>query len=255
MSEYWSFFSQYFNLFSIIWGGIKIGLLSFIVLLILLIALKKFVLVRRRYKALKYLAYSYYFFIPIIGLCLGFLYGAISTSRDQVIEKLPFYQSSIQSVIEQNFNFNIEISSYSEQSLNSTLDDVVTQAHSMMIAQLKLSDTNRNQTQNFIIMVLDSPIGMRYLKSTLKDKLSSTVGLERGLVDEVFEVKLSNLLSSEVIIKIFAFYIKQLVNGFLLPIMIIWGLLLLIPLIEILFSYSYNKKYQVIVNEINSQTL
>lgn len=253
MSEFWSVFSQYFSILDIIWGAIKTSLLSFIISLVVLIVLKKFVLVRRRYKVLNYLAYSYYFFIPVICLCFGFIYGLIATSRDQVIEKLPLYQSSIQSVIEQNFNFNLEIDNYTSKSLVNNLDDAVTELHSELLTQLNLTYQNHQQTQRFVVMVLNSPIGLSYIKSSLKDKISTTIGLDKQLVNDVFEIKLSQLLTGDTIIKLFSFYIKQMVTDFLITIIIIWVILLLIPLIEIIFAYFYNKKYQMLIEQNKTQ--
>lgn len=251
MSEYWTVFSNYFDIFGVIWGGIKVGLLSFILSLILLLVFKRFVLVRRRYKALKYLAYSYYFIIPIVCLCFGFIYGLITTSRDQVIDKLPIYQTSIQSFIEHNFDFNIQIETYTDRSLDTTLDVTATNVQASIISQLKLTSDNQDKTKQFFVRVLESPAGINYIKSSLKDKISSTVGLDRQLVDEVFQIKLSHILTSELIIKIFAFYIKQMVDSFLIPIIILGCILLLIPLIEIIWAYYYNKRYQLIIKQAN----
>lgn len=247
MTEYWSIFSQYFNPFGIIWGGIKVGVLGFIVALIILFILKRFVLIKRRYKILKYCAYSYYFLVPIICLCFGFIYGATTTSRDQIIDKLPRYQILINGLVKQTFNFNIEIAPSADKNLDDTLDDIVTNMQVKLTKKLKLANDNPNKLQKFLVIVLESPVGMNYIKSSLKEKISSASKLDRKLVDQVFEVKMSKLFTGETIVDFFSFYIKQMVNGFLMPIKVIWGLLLLLPLIEIILASYYHKRTQLFV--------
>lgn len=253
MGDYWSFFSQYFNLLAIIGGGIKISLLSFGIVLILLFVFKKIVLVKRYQRVRTYLAYSYYFWIPIVCLIWGFIYGVITTSRNQVIEKLPLYQTSIQSIIDQNFDLNVEIKNYTDKNLDNVLDDVVTKIRTVMTMKLKQPDNSK--TLKLVIMVLDSPIGSNYIKSSLKDKISATVSLKRELTDEIFEIKFSKLFTSDVIVKVFSFYIKQMVNSFLIPIMLVGILLLLIPLIEIVLANCYNRKHSVVVMQRSAKML
>lgn len=251
--EYYSQFAEYINILSIIWDGIKTGLLCFVIALVVLIILKKRVLVKRSCFPLKLLAGSYYFFIPVICLVLGGGYGFLASARDQIITKLPLYQSSIQMLIDQNFNIEIEVQSYTNKSLDKTIDDVVVDMQQILIAELNIVNENQTSTQKFVLSVLDSSVGKHFLKSQLKGKMASISGLDKGMVEDVFEIKLSEIFTSEVIIKIMGFYVQKIFNGMIIPLVIIWVGLLLIPLVEIIVANCYNRKYQMthIENKIN----
>lgn len=249
MADYYGLFTQYINVFAIIWSGIKTGLLSFIVALIVLVLFKKWVLVRRRYPALRYLAISYYFLIPLVCFGFGLVYGLITTSRDQIIDKLPLYQSTAQSFAEQNFDFNLKIDVYGNKSLDEAMNDAVNDIEYIILSEIELAKQNHQVVYQFILTVIESPVGLKLIKSNLKDKVASCVGLNRQLMDEVFEIKLSQLFTGDTIIKIMGFYVTQIANGFLIPLVIIWLILMLLPVIEIIFACRYNKKYQAFIRQ------
>jgi len=251
MIEYYDLFSQYLSILGVIWGAIRFGLLSFIIALIILIFLRKIVLVQRRYCILKYIARSYYFFIPIICLLFGSCYGFISTAREQVMGKLPFYQTTAQSFIAQNFNIDINIDvktiRYADKNLDNIIHDTLSNINQVILEKSKLAPQGPQKIQQLMLIALESPVGINYIKAKLKERVSTISGIKQQLVNRVFEVKLSRLLTGEMLIEIISFYITLGVNSLLLPIIIIWAALLLISLMEIMFAYFYNKRYQVII--------
>jgi len=253
MIEYYDLFSQYLNILGVIWGAIKFGLLSFIIALIILIFLRKIVLVQRRYCILKYIARSYYFFIPIICLFFGSYYGFITTAREQVMGKLPFYQTTAQSFIAQNFNIDININvktiRYADKNLDNIIHDTLSNINQVILEKSNLAPQAQGpqKIQQLMLIALESPVGINYIKAKLKERVSTISGIKQQLVNRVFEVKLSRLLTGEMLIEIISFYITLGVNSLLLPIIIIWAALLLIPLVEIMFAYFYNKRYQVLI--------
>ncbi|WP_392562689.1 hypothetical protein RHO12_04185 [Orbus sturtevantii] len=248
MSEYYALFSQYFNVLSVIWGGIKFGLFSFILALIVLILFRKVVLVSRRYCVQKYIARSYYFFIPVICLVFGSGYGFIITARDQVISKLPIYQTAAQSFIDQNIDININVKAivYASKNLDDVIDDVIVDIKQSMVTKFKLADQNQQKIQQIMLRAVESPVGIKFIKSKLKEQLSTTTGIKRQLVNKVFEIKLSTLLTGEMVIEIIYFYVLLAVNSLLLPLIIVWAILLMIPLVEISVAYFYDKKHRVV---------
>lgn len=241
MEAYYSFFSTYINIVGIIWGGIKIGFFAGAISLMLLIIFRKFVLVPRRYRILSYLAGSYYFFIPIICLCFGFGYGSLATAKEQVIDKLPIYQNLLHSFITENFDTDVTIVISSDKSLEQSIDAAYYEIIQRLNDETKLG-TQQQLIPRFILALYQSPIGINYIKSNMKNKISVVTGLERDLVDEIFQIKLSTLLTGSTLIHVLNFYIIHIVNSLLIPIMILWGILLGIPILEIIGAYYLNRK-------------
>jgi len=249
MIEYFDFFYQYLNIKGIVWGGVKFGLLSFAIALIILIFLRKIVLVQRRYYTLKYIARSYYFFIPIVCLLFGSCYGFLTTVREQVMGKLPSYQTTAQLFIAQNFNIDINIKTmrYADKNLDNIIHNKLSNIKKVILTKSKLAKRDQKKIQQLILMALESPVGINYIKAKLKEKIATITGIKKQLVNRAFEAKLSTLLTGEMIIEIISFYIVQGINSLLLPIIIISTALLLIPLMEIMFAYFCNKRYQIII--------
>ncbi|WP_392563821.1 hypothetical protein RHO13_11330 [Orbus wheelerorum] len=245
MSEYYTLFSKYLNISEVICGGIKVGLLGFVIALVILIFFRKTVLIQRRNLVLTYISRSYFIFIPVICLLLGGCYGAIMSAQNQVIGKLPLYQTTAQQFVKQNLNIDININKkiFTNKSLDNVVDDTFSNIKKNVLAKLKLTPQHdQQQIQRFMLESLDSPSGISYIKSKLKQQLSTVSGIKRQVVNKVFDVKLSSLLTGDMIIEIMALHLTLAVNSILLKLMIIWAILLVIPLAETIFAYFYHKR-------------
>lgn len=252
MSEYFMYFSHYFNVILLIWDGIKTGLLCCFISLILLIILKKLVLVKRRYKFLRCLACSYFLLIPLTCLFFGSIYGAVISARDQMVEKLPLYQASIQSIVDSNFDITVELVDDSNQNFTKSLDDIVYDIQTIMVSKLQFTPQDGLAINQLMLDAIASPAAFNYIKSNLKDKISNMSGLDRKLVDEVFTVKLSQLFISDVILKIIVFYVNQIMMIILMPIIVIWGLLIFVAITETAIAYFVNRRRVHIENFVKT---
>lgn len=248
MLAYYNMFDQYINLLSIIGGGLKIAFLSFIGVLIILIVFRKKVLIQRRHTALKYLARSYYFFIPLICLGFGFVYGAISTTRDNIIERLPVYQADIQQII--NSKFDIQMNAYvnvnTEQSLSELLDESIATSQQTLVASLQTNDLNHNIAQNMVITIMSSPMALDFAKNKITSGISGQTGIDETLLIELSHTKLSDIFTGETILKIIAFQINKLTHTALTPIIVLWIIFLLLPILEIIFAVRYDARKRTI---------
>jgi hypothetical protein len=240
-------FGELTNPFSIISGGILVGIFTFIVALVLVILLRKFILVPRRYPVLKYVAWTYFFLLPVLAGFFGFKWGLFNSLRKDINQHTEFYIEHIPVSFDNQTSaaiktfFKNDITGYSTNQVIDTAAEII---YSQYYATLGKQNT-ANVLVNFIAGVTKGKGVAYFMKKSIHKLLSEKGGLDESVSKDLMASRIDEILKAGLFAKIILIQLDHFLQGVQKGILITFFLIIMIPVIEILIAHYLHRKKKV----------
>jgi hypothetical protein len=223
-------FGELTNPFKIISGAVIAGILTVIIAIILVVLLRKFILVPRRYPVLKFIAWSYFLILPLLAGFFGFKWGLFNSLRKDIREHSEVYVKHIPS------SFDISTKELFEQPMTTnqmidSLSEIVYRQYYQTLGK-----------QSLVIRISGGKGVAYFTKRAIHKLLKDKLGLEEGVSKDLMDEKINEVLRTGLFAKIALIQMDHFLQGVQKGILITFFLIIAIPVIEILIAHYLHKK-------------
>lgn len=248
--RYWDTLTQYINPVTIILWGIIGGIVGFALFVIVEAILRKRILIRRRHWSLKYLAYAYMIFFPLLGSFCFSQWFALHRCQQELVKNIPTYLGDANSAFNTYLKdevIKIIDARHLQLSGHEIIDKAATMAGSTVSTQLKeISATDTTLTAKASSFLLSKAAETEVVKnmavSYVEKKLGETVMMDGNMTNDVLNVKVENILEDGALNTLLEKYIKNIFGGLKMNVVLILLIGLAIPAAEIIMAHYLEKK-------------
>lgn len=247
VSGYLDLIGKYTNPAAIVYTAVSMAIGAFVLAGLLIILLRKFIFARRRHVILKVLAILYAIIIPILAGLFGFKLGLVSGIQTDLKEHLPAYTKSLDEAFSREIRKSLDkhdLSGIAAKDLVDTVSVAIYDVYKQTL-EYKALDSRKDLSSKVSVFLLDlfSAKGISMgLKKGIMAVVEKTLGVKEELTAEAMEVKLDELLRSGLLTRLVSMQIDKFFNGMKGGIYLIFGLILLVPAIEVAIALYLNKK-------------
>lgn len=251
--EYYRYFSEYINPVAVIGAGILCAVVFALALLVLLIIFRKKILVQRRYTALKYLAWSYFLVLPLVGGYFAFQWGALNSMQNQLKENIPAklkaytdgMDTGWEKYISQALTTGITDGSVPKIELSANnVVEIATEAlylryQSVVDSLLIYNDNLLVQAVGYINHLTDGKVMSYAVKKGIYKMLESGLAMDEEMSTELMETRLDELMQQGIFSKILGLQIDRLFKPLKKSTIVIFALILGAALLEIGLAHYF----------------
>ncbi|HET6990190.1 MAG TPA: hypothetical protein VFJ43_02655 [Bacteroidia bacterium] len=248
-SDYIRLFSSFTNPFSIFLSGLFWAIGTFVFFLLLVIFLRKFILVKRNNKFLKYLSWTY-FLIPVVAVFFGFKFGILNGTRKDLKEHVSAYTQGLDGIMNESLGKSPDefiselITGKDSANLNLNTDQVIDRFSEVLYAKFgssmeaaaKEDSTTSGKFAYLFLKITKSKGVAMSIKYTIRELLYRELGIDKDVSKEVMETKFKELLQKGLFTTILEKEIDHLFVPWEKTVVIIFLCLLLFPLTETIIS-------------------
>lgn len=248
IAEYWSMFQLYVDPISILIWGLLGGALGLLLMLVLEVIFRKKILVWRRYKVLKYLAYFYFAFFPFWGsFCFSqwFMLHAVEKELSNNIptilgESNELFNKYLKEYIEKQIGEG-KLKITTNEGVDASVDMIVALTSYLRIEQDSTS-SKANQLISFVSNILKSGIIKDEAKDRIAETISSNFGIEKSAVENLMDTEIQSILDTGAVNTFVKVKLESVFDSLKLQILLIFLLGLSIPIAEIVLAHYLEKK-------------
>lgn len=262
ISQYWNLIGSFTNPGKIVFSAISTAIAAFVLVIVVLILLRKFILIKRRHVILKVLAISYMILIPILTGLFAFKLGLVNGIHKDIKEHLPNYTKSIDQAFTKKIIDNLhdffsskkgtDLSKYSAKDMVDGISLVIYSSYKSSLDTIVSKDEGFTaKVAGFLLDILKAKGISMALEKGITKVVEKTIGLDEEVTSDAMKMKLSELLKSGLLTKVLDLQIDKFFKGIKSGIYLIFGLILLIPGIEIGIAIWFHKKDREISVPLN----
>ncbi|SEW52606.1 hypothetical protein [Chitinophaga arvensicola] len=252
--NYFNLVGEFTNPAKFMWGAFLSGLIAFIVAVILVIVLRKFILVPRSSKILRFVAYTYFVLLPLLAGFFAFKWGFFNSLRKDIKAHQEVYAKHIPSVFDQQASAAVQSlfrdpdgrpSALTKMTTNQVVDTVgalVYNVYGSTLEQHASQSGARGQLAAFMLRTTKgagiAALMKKYIAAFLSDKLK----LGEGTSEALMETKLISIIQGGLFLNIAVIQVDLFLKGLQKGVLITFLLILAIPLAEIAIAHYLHRK-------------
>jgi hypothetical protein len=246
---------QFVNPSTIISGAVLSGIAALILTLLLLIIFRKKILVARRYKALRILAYSYFIILPLLAGFLWMKWGFFNSLRKDIkahteiyIKHIPSSFDTQTSAAVSNFlhNKNTSLSALTTDQLIDAVVDVIYTQYSTMLSQQQTLEKGSNVLLSWALKLTKGKGVAQLIRDTIRKTLKEKLGLDEAVSNDLMASRIDEIIKMGLFAKIGLIQADHFIKGLQKGILITFCILMAIPLAEVIIAHYLLKKKQPI---------
>ncbi|SKA38451.1 hypothetical protein SAMN04488128_104445 [Chitinophaga eiseniae] len=249
---YFHLAGEFTNPYKFITGAILSGLTAFAVALILVLLLRKYILVPRSHKVLKFVAYAYFVALPLLAGFFGLKWGFFHSLRKDIREHTDVYAAHVPPLFGQQalgavdslFGGHAEMSSLSTHQLIDTVAVVVYNVYgSTLEQQLSATQGVKGKLASMLLHITKNKSIAAMMHKAVYNLLHDKLGLSEGVSNAVVHTSLRKLVNGNLFVNIAVIQVDQFLKGLQRGILYTFLLILAIPLIEVGYAhYRYRRQ-------------
>lgn len=252
---YFQLAGEFTNPYRFISGAVISGLIAFFAALVLVLALRKYILVPRSHKLLKVLAYLYMVALPLLAGFFGMKWGFFHSLRKDIKAHTEVYAAHVPPVFSESalkavdslFGGNARVSSLSTHQIIDTTAVVVYNVYGSTLEQ-QLGGTQgvKGKMASLLLQISKSKAIAGMMHKAVYNLLHDKLGLTDGASNEVVHTSLGKLVNGNLFVNIAVIQVDQFLKGLQRGILYTFLLILAIPLVEVTFAhYRYRRQIAV----------
>ncbi|QJB31746.1 hypothetical protein HF329_10625 [Chitinophaga oryzae] len=251
---YFQLAGEFTNPYKFVTGAILSGLTAFAVALILVLLLRKYMLVPRSHKLLKFLAYAYFVALPLIAGFFGLKWGFFHSLRKDIREHTdvyaahvpPLFSEQAPGAVDSLFGGHAGVSSLSTHQLIDTAAVVIYNVYgSTLEQQLSATQGVKGKLASMLLHISKNKNIAAMMHKAVYNLLHDKLGLSDGASNEVVHASLRKLLNGNLFVNIAVVQVDQFLKGLQRGILYTFLLILAVPLIEVGYAhYRYRHRRQ-----------
>ena len=252
--NYFNLIGEFTNPGKFMWGAFLTGLTAFIIAVVLVILLRKFILVPRSGKILRFIAWCWFFVLPLLAGFFAFKWGFFNSLRKDIKTHADVYSkhvpagfdqqasSAIQSLFRQPDGRPTDVSKLSTNQLIDTAGTLIYNVYGTTLEQQAAQDGVRGKLAAFMLRTTKGA-GIAYtIKKYIRKMLSEKIGLEEGVSADLMETKITAIINGGLFINIALIQVDHFLKGLQKSVLITFLLILAIPCLEIGIAHYLHRK-------------
>lgn len=252
--SYFNLAGEFTNPAKFMWGAFLSGLIAFIIAVILVIVLRKFILVPRSGKILRFVAYTYFVLLPLLAAFFAFKWGFFNSLRKDIKAHQEVYAKHIPPVFDQQASGAVQSlfrgpdgspSDITKLSTNQVIDTVGVLVYNVYGSTLEQQAAQSGVKGKLAAFMLHTTKGAgvaalmkKYIASFLAEKLK----LGEGTSDALMETKLVSIIQGGLFLNIAVIQVDLFLKGMQKGVLITFLLILAIPLAEIAIAHYLHRR-------------
>ncbi|MBO9728794.1 MAG: hypothetical protein J7623_09160 [Chitinophaga sp.] len=244
--EYFNLAGQFTNPATFIWGALVSAFLAFVVAVILVILLRKRILVDRSHKWLRYIAYTYFFLLPVLAGFFAFKWGFFNSVRKDIQAHRKVYAKHVPAIFDEqataaiNALFSAKEGGVSRLSSNQLIDTVgvaIYNVYGQTLTQQAAAAGVKGQLASFMLRTTKGAGLSFIIKKYIRQLLTEKIGLQEEVSAEVMQTEIATLLKGGLFVNIAIMQVDHFLKGLQKSILITFLLILAIPCIEVAIAH------------------
>lgn len=249
-------FGEFTNPFKIVSGAILTGVLTAIIAIILVVLLRKFILVPRRYPVLKYIAWFYFLLLPALAGFFGFKWGLFNSMRKDIKAHTEVYIKHVPASFDMNSSAELTalfmkdsagvnvapLANYSTDQLIDTAAGVIYAQYNGILERQALLKEKGNTLASVIVHISGGKGVAYFMKKAIRNLLKDKIGLSENVSKDLMEAKIEEVLSAGLFAKIMLIQLDHFLQGVQKGILITFFMIVMVPVVEILIAHYLHKK-------------
>lgn len=261
--SYFNLVGEFTNPAKFMWGAFLSGLVAFIIAVILVIVLRKFILIPRSNKLLRFVAYTYFVLLPILAAFFAFKWGFFNSLRKDIKAHQEVYAKHIPPVFDQQASSAVQSlfrqpdgspSDLTKLSTNQVIDTVGALVYNVYGSTLEQQASQSGVKGKLAAFMLHTTKGAgvaalmkKYIIKFLAEKLK--LGEDTG--EALMETKLMTIIQGGLFLNIAVIQVDLFLKGLQKGVLITFLIILAIPLAEVVLAhYLHRRKLKAIPSPV-----
>lgn len=243
---YFNLIGEFTNPVTFIWGALLSGFLAFVVAVVLVILLRKRILVDRSHQWLRYIAYTYFFLLPVLAGFFAFKWGFFNSVRKDIKAHREVYAKHVPAIFDEqatvaiNALFSAKDGGVSRLSSNQLIDTVgaaIYNVYGQTLTQQAAATGAKGQVAAFMLRTTEGAGLAFIIKKYIRQLLTEKIGLQEEVSAEVMQTEIATLLKGGLFVNIALLQIDHFLKGIQKGILTTFLLILAIPCIEVAIAH------------------
>jgi len=249
--EYLRLAGEFTNPAKLMWGAFLTGLIVFIIAIVLVVLLRKYILVNRSSKILRFVAYTYFFLLPLLAGFFAFKWGFFNSLRKDIREHTPVYAKhvpptfdeqatkAVQSLFGPN---NSAVKGLTTNQLIDTIGTVVYNVYGKTLEERAFLDGVQGKMAAFMLRATKGAGIAFVIKKYIRKMLTEKIGLREDVSSELMQTEIAALIKGGLFVNIAMIQVDHFLKGMQKGVLITFLLILAIPCIETGLAHYLHRK-------------
>lgn len=239
---YFRLAGEFTNPAKFMWGAFLSGLIVFIVAIILVVLLRKFILVKRSSKILRFIAYTYFILLPLLAGFFAFKWGFFNSLRKDIKEHTGVYAKHIPAVFDEQTAGAVQslfgpnnagVAGLTTNQLIDTVGAVMYNVYGKTLEQQASLDGAQGKLAAFMLRTTKGA-GIAYIiKTYIRKLLHEKLGLHEEVSADLMQTEIAAIIKGGLFVNIAVIQVDHFLKGLQMGVLITFLLILAIPCIEI----------------------
>ncbi|HEY8957908.1 hypothetical protein [Chitinophaga sp.] len=258
--NYFSLIGEFTNPGKFMWEAFLTGFIVFVIAVVLVILLRKFILVPRSGKILRFVAYCWFAVLPLLAAFFAFKWGFFNSVRKDVKEHAGVYAKHVPAVFDDQATAAVEslfrrkdgslteISALSSNQLIDTASVLIYNVYGSTLEQQAAKQGVQGKLAAFMLRTTKGAGIAFVIKKYIRKMLSEKIGLQEAVSADLMETKITAIINGGLFVNIALIQVDHFLKGMQKGVLITFLLIFAIPCAEIgVAHYLHRKKKRAMV--------
>jgi hypothetical protein len=252
--NYFHLAGEFTNPAKFIWGAFLSGLIVFIIAIVLVVLLRKYILVTRSSKILRFIAYAYFILLPLLAGFFAFKWGFFNSLRKDIKEHAGVYAKHVPSVFDEKASSAVQslfskkdggVSPIAGLTTNQVIDTVGTLVYNVYgktLEQRASMDGAQGKLAAFMLRTTQGA-GISYvIKKYIVKLLTEKLGLHEEVSADLMETQIASIINNGLFVNIALIQVDHFLKGLQKGVLMTFLLIFAVPCIEIGVAHYLHRK-------------
>lgn len=258
--NYFSLIGEFTNPGKFMWEAFLTGFIVFVIAVVLVILLRKFILVPRSGKILRFVAYCWFVVLPLMAAFFAFKWGFFNSLRKDIKAHAGAYSkhvpavfddqatTAVQSLFRRQDGSLTEMSGLTSNQLIDTASVLIYNVYGTTLEQQAAKQGVQGKLAAFMLRTTKGA-GIAYaIKKYIRKILSEKIGLQEEVSADLMETKITSIIHGGLFVNIALIQVDHFLKGLQKGVLITFLLILAIPCVEIgIAHYLHRKKMKAVI--------
>lgn len=252
--NYFNLIGEFTNPGKFMWEAFLTGFIVFVIAIVLVILLRKFILVPRSGKFLRFVAYCWFAVLPLLAAFFAFKWGFFNSVRKDVKEHAGVYSkhvpavfddqatAAIQSLFRREDGSLIPISRLSSNQLIDTASVLIYNVYGTTLEQQAAKQGIQGKLAAFMLRTTKGAGIAFVIKKYIRKMLSEKIGLQQEVSADLMETKITSIINGGLFVNIALIQVDHFLEGMQKGVLITFLLIIAIPCLEIGIAHYLHRK-------------
>ncbi len=248
---YINLISQFTNPVKVILSALGVAAVAAVIMILLLIFLRKKIMVKRAYPAMRFLPVLYFVTLPLLTAFFGFKWGLIRAVHSDLETHLTAYTQPMDALLQANIDKMGVVSEFvnsnmsANQLIDSLSDRIYAEYGQTLYEESMRSEDMSSKVSGLLYKITKGRMVAAGLKQAIHKMAHDYILLDDATTKELMNERMAKLLRSGLFTHIVHLQLENFFGKAARSVAILYFIILLIPLTEIVIAHVlYSKRMQ-----------